>query len=515
MDNNMKITMSRRDFTRAALATGATLGASGAWANCAPGFTPASEAGTIDDIEALSTCSKPLILRGNEVRDLAAKLRGELLIRSSTGYDTARKVWNGAFDRHPALIARCTGAADVMEAVKFASNRQLLLSVRGGGHSLSGQSVCEKGLMIDLSQMNSARVDARRRIATVDGGALLGALDREALVHGLATTAGTVSHTGVGGLTLGGGFGRLSRRFGLTCDNVRSIDLVTADGKLLTASREQNKDLFWGLRGGGGNFGVATSFEFQLHPVDPIMLGGDLMYSFEDAPAVLQHFLEYAPEAPDELNMDVSLVRLPNDQRFMLIDVCYCGPHAMGEKALASLRQIRKPLRDTVAPTPYVKLQTSGDEGAAHGHKYYIKGGFVQKSSAALRDVMLATIAEAKLPVVHAVVLPQGGGAIARVKPKDTAFLQRTADHNVFLFSRWDDPAMSTPVAEWTRGTWKKVEPHTRGFYVNEYALDDASRVEGTYGENYWRLQALKDKFDPNNLFRMNANVVPSSMMYG
>jgi hypothetical protein len=511
----MKITMSRRDFTRAALATGATLGASAAWANCAPGFTPASEAGTIDDIEALSTCSKPLILRGNEVKDLAAKLRGELLIRSSTGYDTARKVWNGAFDRHPALIARCTGAADVMEAVKFASNRQLLLSVRGGGHSLSGQSVCEKGLMIDLSQMNSARVDARRRIATVDGGALLGALDREALVHGLATTAGTVSHTGVGGLTLGGGFGRLSRRFGLTCDNVRSIDLVTADGKLLTASREQNKDLFWGLRGGGGNFGVATSFEFQLHPVDPIMLGGDLMYSFEDAPAVLQHFLEYAPEAPDELNMDVSLVRLPNDQRFMLIDVCYCGPHAIGEKALASLRQIRKPLRDTVAPTPYVKLQTSGDEGAAHGHKYYIKGGFVQKSSSALRDVMLATISEAKLPVVHAVVLPQGGGAIARVKPKDTAFLQRTADHNVFLFSRWDDPAMSTPVAEWTRGTWKKVEPHTRGFYVNEYALDDASRVEGTYGENYWRLQALKDKFDPNNLFRMNANVVPSSMMYG
>jgi FAD/FMN-containing dehydrogenase len=510
----MKVLMTRRDFTRAAFAVGATAAASASFANCAPGFAPATTTGTIDDIEALSTCSKPILLRGNEVRDLANKLRGELLIKTSASYDSARKVWNGAFDRRPALIARCTGAADVMEAVKFASQRQLLVSVRGGGHSLSGQSVCEKGLMIDLSPMNGARVDARRRVATVDGVALLGALDREALVHGLATTAGTVSHTGVGGLTLGGGFGRLGRRFGLSCDNLRSVDVVTANGTLLTASREQNKDLFWGLRGGGGNFGVATSFEFQLHPVDPVMLGGDLMYSFEDAPAVLQHFLEYAPTAPDELNMDVSLVRLPDDTRFMLIDVCYSGPHAAGEKALASLRQIRKPLRDTVAPTPYVKLQTSGDEGAAHGHKYYIKGGFVEKSSAALRDVMLATIAEAKLPVIHAVVLPQGGGAIARVKPKATAFLQRTADHNVFLFTRWDDPALSEAVGEWTRGTWKKVEPHTRGFYVNEYNADDASRVEGTYGENYSRLQALKDKLDPNNLFRMNANVVPSQM-YG
>jgi FAD/FMN-containing dehydrogenase len=502
--------MTRREFARAAVAAAAAATTSRAWSNCAPGFTPAKESGTIDDVDALSTCNKPIVLRGNEIRDFAARLRGDLLLASSAGYDGARRVWNGAFDRRPALIARCTGTADVMEAVKFASVRQLLVAVRGGGHSLSGQSVCEKGLMIDLSPMNSARVDARRRIATVDGGALLGALDREALVHGLATTAGTVSHTGVGGLTLGGGFGRLGRRFGLTCDNVRSIDLVTADGKLVTASREENKDLFWGLRGGGGNFGVATSFEFQLHPVDPIMLGGDLMYSFEDAPVVLQHYLELAPDAPDELNMDVSLVRLPNDTRFMLIDVCYSGPHARGEKLLASLRRIRKPIRDTVAPTPYVKLQTSGDEGSAHGHRYYVKGGFVQKSNAALRDAMLAAIAEAKLPVVHAVVLPQGGGAIARVKPTATAFLQRTADHNVFLFSRWDDPAQSEAVADWTRAIWRKVEPHTRGFYVNEYAADDALRVVGTYGANYPRLVALKDRYDPNNLFRMNANVLPT-----
>lgn len=500
----MKVLMTRRAFARSALALGATAAASATWG--------AIGDGTPNDIEAVTTGGDGLVLRGAEIKAFASRMRGEVLVGSTPGYDQARKVWNGAFDRRPALIARCTGAADVMEAVRFAAARQLLVSVRGGGHSLSGQSVCEKGLVIDLSQMNSVRVDARQRIATVDGGALLGALDRESVVHGLATTAGTVSHTGVGGLTLGGGFGRLGRKYGLTCDNVRSIDVVTADGKLLTASREQNKDLFWGLRGGGGNFGVATSFEFQLHPVNPIMLGGELVYSFADAPAVLQHFLDYAPHAPDELNLDVSLVRLPDDTRFMSIDVCWCGPHEAGEKALDSLRKIRKPLRDTVAPIPYVKLQASGDEATAHGHKYYVKGGFVQKASPGLRDIMLATIAEATLPVIQAVVLPQGGGAYARVKPGRTAFAQRAADHNVFLFTRWDDPALSSAVSAWTQGAWEKVEPHTRGFYVNEYNAEDASRVEGTYGENYRRLQALKDKFDPSNLFRMNANVTSAKI---
>jgi hypothetical protein len=507
---HMKVLMTRRAFAGSALAIGSTALASRALGACADAYaTVAAQAAKIDDIEALTTCGKQFFLKGSDVQEFAARLRGELLMKNSAGYDTARHVWNAAFDRRPALIARCTGAVDVMEAVKFAAERQLLVSVRGGGHSLSGQSVCEKGLMIDLSQMNTARVDAKRRIATVDGGALLGALDREALAHSLATTAGTVSHTGVGGLTLGGGFGRLGRKFGLTCDNVRSIDLVTARGEMITASREQNKDLFWGLRGGGGNFGVATSFEFQLHPVNQVMLGGDLVYSFEDAPAVLQHVFDYAPHAPDELNLDLSLVRLPNDMRFLSIDVCWCGAWDAGEKALASLRSIRKPQRDNVAPTPYVKLQSSGDEGTAHGHKYYVKGGFVQKSSAGLRDAMLAAIAEARLPVIHAVVLPQGGGAYARVKPKATAFAQRAADHNVFLLSRWDDAEQSAAVSEWTRSTWAKVEPHTRGFYVNEYNAEDASRVQGTYGDNYQRLYELKNAWDPNNLFRMNANVPP------
>jgi len=471
----------------------------------------AAEATTFNDVEAVTGTGKEILLKAGDVKDFAARLRGSLLLRDSAGYDAARRIWNGAFDRHPALIARCTGAADVTEAVKFAAANQLLLAVRGGGHSLSGQSVCEKGLMIDLSQMNGVRVDPVRKIATVEGGALLGALDREALALGLATTAGTVSHTGVGGLTLGGGFGRLCRRFGLACDNVRAIDLVTADGKFLNTSTRQNPELFWGLRGGGGNFGVATSFDFQLHQVDPIMLGGELMYSWEDAPAVLKFIFDFAREAPDELNMDVAAVRLPNNVRFVSIEICYSGVHAEGEKVIAPLRQIRKPIQDTVGPTPYVKLQSSSDVSTEHGHRYYIKGGFVQQSSQGFIDTMLGIVADANLPQVQAVSVPQGGGAIKRVKPQATAFAQRAADHNAFVFTRWDDPAQNDAVSAWIKSAWAKLEPHTYGFYVNEFNADDAARLRTTYAGNFGRMVDLKTKYDPNNLFRLNANVAPKS----
>jgi len=471
----------------------------------------AGESGAINDVEAVTGAGKQIVLKGADVKDFAARLRGEVLLRESAGYDAARRVWNGAFDRHPALIARCTGAADVSEAVKFASANQLLLAVRGGGHSLSGLSVCEKGLMIDLSLMNGVRVDPVRKTAVVEGGALLGALDREALALGLATTAGTVSHTGVGGLTLGGGFGRLCRRFGLACDNVRGIDLVDAGGKFLNASHQQNPELFWGLRGGGGNFGVATAFEFQLHPVDPVMLGGDLMFSWEDAPAVLKFFFDYAKEAPDELNADVAVVRLPNDQRFVSFDVCYSGDRAQGEKVLAPLRQIRKPVLDKIEPAPYVVLQSSSDVATEHGHRYYVKAGFIQKATPAFIDTMIGIIQDANLPQVQAVSVPQGGGAIARVKPNATAFAQRAADHNAFIFTRWDDPAQNEAVSAWIKSAWAKLEPHTHGFYVNEFNAEDAARLSTTYGGNFSRLVDLKTKVDPGNLFRLNANVAPKA----
>jgi len=495
--------MQRRQFLRSTLATmPAALLPQGR-------LFAAAEAAAINDVEAVTGAGKQVILKGSDVKDFAARLRGDLLLRESAGYDAARRIWNGAFDRRPALIARCTGAADVMESVKFAAANNLLVAVRGGGHSLSGLSVCEKGLMIDLSQMNGVRVDPVRKVANVEGGALLGALDREALALGLATTAGTVSHTGVGGLTLGGGFGRLCRRFGLSCDNVRAIDLVTADGRFQTASSAQNPELFWGLRGGGGNFGVATSFEFQLHPVDPVMLGGDLMYSWEDAPAVLKFFFDFAKEAPDELNADVAVVRLPNDQRFVSFDICYSGTREQGEEVLAPLRQVRKPVVDRIAPTPYVALQSSSDVATEHGHRYYVKAGFVQKSSPGFIDAMLGIISDANLPQVQALSVPQGGGAIARIKPDATAFAQRAADHNAFLYTRWDDPAQNDAVAAWIKSAWARLEPHTHGFYVNEFNAEDAARLRTTYGKNFDRMVALKTKVDPNNLFRLNANVAP------
>lgn len=468
----------------------------------------AADGAPLPDVEAVTNDGQQILLKGTDVKDLAARLRGPLLLSSSAGYDDARRLWNGSIDRHPALIARCSGPVDVAEAVKFAAANRLLLSVRGGGHSFAGLSVCEKGLMIDLSQMNGVRVDRDRRIATVEGGALLGALDHESLPLGLATTAGTVSHTGVGGLTLGGGFGRLGRRFGLACDNVRAFGVVTADGKITTADGQRNKELYWGMRGGGGNFGVATAFEFQLHPVDPIVIGGKMAWSWADAPDVLRFFFEIAPTFPDEFNIDLVLVRLPNGQKMLSMDCCYSGPHDQADKVYAPLRQFRKPISDDVKAQPYTTLQASGDDANGHGTRSYIKAGFVQKSSIGLRDVMIATLDEATLPVVNVVVLPLGGGAYARVKPNATAFAQRAADHNVFVYTRWTDPAQSAEVAEWTRNAWKRIEPHTHGFYVNEYN-DDANRVSTTYGANYDRLVALKTKVDPGNLFRLNANIAP------
>jgi FAD/FMN-containing dehydrogenase len=499
----MNIVLPRRQFLRSAVAASAALPLSRLFA---------ADAATMPaDVEAVTSDGKQFMLKGADIQDLAGNLRGDLLLAGGAGYDDARKIWNAAFDKHPALIARCSGPADVMTAVKFAASHSLLLAVRGGGHSLSGQSVCEKGLMLDLSQMNSSRVDPGKQLAWVEGGALLGALDRESQAHGLATTAGTVSHTGVGGLTTGGGFGRLCRRFGLACDNVRSFDVVTADGKFLTANAQQNKELYWGLRGGGGNFGVVTSFEFQLHPVDPLMIGGDLNYAWRDAPAMLKFVFDYCAHAPDELNLDFAVVRLPNDTRFLSLTVCYSGPRDQAAKVLAPLREFRKPTRDTVGPAPYVQLQKSSDKSSEHGHRHYIKGGFVHKPSDALIDAMVATIDQANLPIAQAISLPQGGGALTRVKPEATAFAQRTVQHLIFISSHWDDPALNDAVSEWSHTTWPKLEPYTHGFYVNEYRPEDAARLSTTYGGNFDRLVALKSKVDPNNLFRLNANVAPKA----
>lgn len=464
------------------------------------------------NIAAISGAGKQILLQRSDVEDLRAALRGSLLLPGDEGYDRARRIWNGAFDRHPALIARCAGAADVIQAVNFGRAHDLLVAVRGGGHSFSGQSVCEGGLMIDLSPTKGIRVDPFDKIAKVEPGVLLNEFDRETQAFGLATTAGTISHTGVAGLTLGGGFGRLCRKYGLACDNLRSVDIVAASGKLLRASERENPDLFWGVRGGGGNFGVVTSFEFQLHAVAPTLLGGSLIFPLAQARDVLDFFAGFASNAPDELNTDVLLTTLPDGQRVVLIDVCWCGSIESGERALKPLRQFGKSLEDTIAPTPYVRLQNSGDNDYPIGRRYYFKSGFVGHIDRALVDEMVARFESSPLSSLT-VVFVHHGGAVRRVQRDATAFWHRDAGHTVILESSWDNPLDAEKNTEWVRSTWRVLEPFTDGFYVNELAPDETERrIRANYGDHYNRLAELKTKYDPGNLFRMNANIKPRGL---
>jgi FAD/FMN-containing dehydrogenase len=461
------------------------------------------------EVPVMGYAGKQIVLTGAEVDELRASLRGQLLTPGQEGYDAARRVWNGAFDRKPALIARCAGAADVTEAVRFASAHQLLVAVRGGGHSLSGQSVCDGGLMIDLSPMKSIRVDPIARTARLEPGVLLGQFDREAQAFGLATTAGTVSHTGAAGLTLGGGFGRIGRRFGLACDNLRAADLVTADGKFVRASDQDNAELLWGLRGGGGNFGVVTSFEYRLHEVKPLMYGGSLVLPYVEPRALLGSFSHFIAGASDDLYVDCAIVQTPDGKRIVAFDVCHSGTRAEAEKELAGLRKFGKPLVDGLRPITYVDLQCAGDADYPHGRSYYIKSGFVSGITPAIVDTVVGYLDGALLPG-GVMLFSHQGGAISRVKPEATAFFHRAAPHSAMMIASWDDTKQAERSTQWVRSGWQAIEPHTNGFYVNEVSADDSERrIRGTYGTNYPRLAALKRRYDPNNLFRMNANIKP------
>jgi len=462
------------------------------------------------DLPALTKDGGETVLRASDVEDFRAALRGQLFFPGQDGYDEARRIWNGAFDRRPALIARCAGAADVIRAVDFARAHDLLVAVRGGGHSLSGQSVCDGGLMIDLSRMRGIRVDVAARRARAEPGVLLGELDRETLAFGLATPAGTVSHTGIAGLTLGGGFGRIARKYGLTCDNLVAADVVTADGRLVHATEDENPDLLWGLKGGGGNFGIVTSFEYRLHRVDPIMYGGPILYPFAAASRVLKFFADFALDAPDEMNADAALTTAPNGERVLAIETCYCGPLAEAERHIEPLRRVAKPLQDLAAPTPYVELQASLDEAYHHGIKAYERSGFLRRIEPTLADEVIEHLSESDLSTTQ-VLFVHHGGAIARVGPDATAFWHRDARHSMLIQGHWDDPAQGEAVMEWARSTWAALESRTNGFYVNTIAEDDPQRrVRGTYGGNYPRLVALKNAYDPTNLFRRNANIEPT-----
>ncbi|MGB5132261.1 MAG: FAD-dependent oxidoreductase, partial [Steroidobacteraceae bacterium] len=383
--------MKRRDFCASAIATiGAT---------ALPfGRVFAAVASIATDISAVTGDGRQIVLSRSDVDDFRASLRGQLLLPDAVGYDDARRIWNGMFDRRPALIARCAGTADVVQSVNFARAHELLVAVRGGGHSLSGQSVCDNGLMIDLTPMRSVRVDPARKSVRVEPGVLLGELDRESLAFGLVTTTGTVSHTGAAGLTLGGGFGRLSRRYGMACDNVTAVDVVTASGQFLQANATDNPDLYWGVRGGGGNFGVVTSFEYRLHSFDGRAYGGHLVFPFAQARDVLRGFADAWAQAPDELWIDPNLVVTPAGDKLVGMDVCYSGPPATAERTLAPYRRLGKPLRDELGPMKYTQLQTKDDARARIGRHYYTKSGFVKQLDGNLIDTIIDTFAGPTVP---------------------------------------------------------------------------------------------------------------------
>ncbi len=462
------------------------------------------------DIDAISGDGAERILKQAEVQELSDSLRGRLLISGDYDYDKARHVLNGAIDRYPALVVQPSGAADIRRAVDFARENSLLTAVKCGGHSTSGKSTCDGGLLIDLSSYRNVEVDRSARIARVAGGSLLGDMDHETMSHGLVTTAGTVSHTGVGGLTTGGGFGRLGRRFGLALDNVLAVDIVTADGQLRRASKQENADLYWGVRGGGGNFGVVTSFDFRVHPMQRTVVGGDILFPLAEARDIIPFFAEYSASAPDELYVDLGVMSMPaGGGDFVFMHVCYSGPEDEASKWVDPIKNAGTPIMDGIKAIDYVALQASWDETDPRATGNYITSGFVTGISEELIDAMLRGF-EPHPGRGFQVYFQQSGGAIGRVPTDATAFAHRYAKHDMFAAVSWPAGDSRDEHVRYIKDYWATLAPFTRGFYVNDMFDEAQDIVNKNYQGNFDRLVRVKDKYDPGNLFRLNANVVPT-----
>ncbi|WP_372624409.1 FAD-binding oxidoreductase [Falsiroseomonas sp.] len=463
----------------------------------------------------------PASIDATEISALRARLRGQVLLPGDPGYDEARQVWNGMIDRRPALILRCAGAADVVQGVRFASaHGGLLTAIRGGGHNIAGSAVCEGGLMLDLSPMKAVRIDPAARTARVEPGVTLGEFDREAQAFGLATPLGVNSTTGVAGLTLGGGFGWLTRKLGMTIDHLLSADVVTAAGELVRASAEENPDLFWAIRGGGGNFGVVTSFEFRLHQVGPEVLSGLIIHPFDRAGELLRRYREVMQHAPEELSCWVVVRKAPplpflpesvHGKEVLVFALCYAGDMEEGRRAVAPIEALGEPIANVVGPHPYAGWQTAFDALLAPGARNYWKS----HDFAALGDGVIDTVMDfaARLPSAETeIVLAHLGGATRRVADDATAYAHRDAEFVMNLHTRWHDAADDAACIGWARGLFAAAAPFaTGGVYVNFLTEDEAERVQAAYGGNYARLARLKARYDPENLFRANQNIRPAA----
>jgi hypothetical protein len=495
--------MHRRSFVQSSLS--ATMAAALPW----PVLAAKKRVRVNADIAAITLEGGEVTLPKAVVKEFMAAMRGATLLPGAEGYDKSRSVWNGMFDRKPALIAQCSGPADVITAVNFAREYNLLLAVRAGGHSMAGKSVCDGGLMIDLTRMNSVRVDPQRKVAYVEGGALLGAMDHESQRFGLATTSGTVSHTGTAGLTLGGGHGRLARRFGLTSDNMIAAEIVTADGSYLRASADENPELFWGLRGGGGNFGVVTAFEFQLHEFGPDILSASVMYPMAQASDVLNFLNEFSIQAHREVTLSGVLIMPPNGKAFSVIGASYSGDFKQGEKHLQPLLNFGKPLVASLTTKNYLEIQSAQDGNLKSGRKYYLKSGFMNELSPIFVDELVERF-EPSPDRQNIVILGQQGGAVSDLASDATAYNHRDAQFDLMIGGAWDNDADSEKNVAWGRGYFKDMSPYTTGYYVNNAMDESADSVGKNYQGNQGRLVQLKNTYDPGNLFRLNANIVPT-----
>ena len=474
----------------------------------------------MDNLKVLGFGKELVTVDGAALEQLKSSLRGALLLPDDAGFDTARSVWNAMIDRQPALVVRCAGVADIRQAVRFAHRHRLLTAVKGGGHNIAGNAVCDGGLLIDLSQMRAVTVDPITRTAQVEPGATLGDFDHECQAFGLATPVGINSTTGIAGLTLGGGFGWLSRKHGMTVDNLLAADVVTADGQLLRASEQENADLFWAIRGGSGNFGVISRFEFKLHPVGPEVLSGLVVFALQDASSALQQFREYVKQLGEETTVWVVMRKAPplpflppqvHGSEIIAFCVFHAGDPEQGRKAIEPVRQFGTALGEFIGVQPYTAWQKTFDPLLAPGARNYWKShNFVDLSDAAIE---VAVKYVQSLPSPHCeIFFGLIGGATTRPRPDATAYSHRDAIYVCNVHGRWETAAEDRPCTDWARGFFRDAAPYaTGGVYVNFLTDDEPERIKAAYGPGYERLVAAKNKYDPDNLFRMNQNIRPSA----
>ena len=444
------------------------------------------------------------------VESFRSRIRGEVITPADAAYDRARRVWNAMIDKRPLLVVACAGVADLITTVNFARENHLSLAVRGGGHNIAGYSTCDGGVVLDLSRMKGVRVDATNRTARAEAGVLWQELDHETQAFGLATTGGTVGDTGIAGLTLGGGFGWLSGKLGFTIDNLLSVDLVLASGELVNVSAEQHPDLFWAIRGGSGNFGVATSFEYRLHPVGPTITGGLVLHPLDRGADMLKFYREFARSAPDELTTAAALLTSPDGHKLAAMGVAYCGSIEDGARAVRAVKEFGTPAMDAIGPLPYVAQQSLFKDGFPPNLLNYWKADFIRELSDSYIDAAVNHYQAAPSPRSVMLWFPLSG-AVTRVAPDATAYPHRSGIH-AGVYSLWTDPTENSEHIAWARGGFEIMRPVSLGgVYVNELGLDETDdRIRSAYGINYPRLARLKAKYDPDNLFRLNANILPA-----